>query len=560
MTKTIVKWVVRCLGWISVGCVAVGALSGYILHKKKGYGTMDLRVTWRDRAWSIDQMADGDRELVVRGQRVAWTAGKAVRLRPGAAVAELKVRGFHACSASVGILKDTTTVAAFHLEAEPRTITVNNVKTNSLVNGKPCGGTWVFKAAEIGRSYVVEVAAPGFHTNLLSLLIERPGEDLVTNLLWRPLMGYVRVTVSPSVGDAAVAVDGTALDALVGGFVEVGTRMLSVSNGDYYPYSQRVEVLHGATNHCLVVLKPRPSSLKIEVNSGLQYEVSDGSGKVVSFHGETAELPPGAKSLTINARGYVAQRRDFAMEANGKYSWKVKLEKKGSAEFAMAESRFRSQTNSNWTLLQEKGGREWQRIRETMFDGGDIEEGARQYGEACTNLATVVEGIKVLDRWKQRFQSVANNLNDRAALEEFGGADWQQLRLKTFDSEDPVRGAQEYTEAYSTLAALVVRCYELKDNKRAADEDAARRTSAIATDQRALLERAEILRWRINRLFAGRTGSETAWAEALRTASKLVSQYEQDFGEGTQYKQWFGNVDKEVRTWRRRIELSQPSP
>lgn len=558
MNKTILKWANRCLGWILMGCVALTVLSGYILHKKTGYGTMDLRLIWRDKVLSVDQMAGGDCELVVRGKRVAWTAGKGVRLRPGPAAVELRVRGFRVCSISVSITKDTPTIAEFRLEAEPRTITVNNVKSNGVVNGKPSGRTWVLQGAEVGRSYAVEVSAPGFHTNRLSLQVEKPGEDLVTNLVWQPLMGFVRVSVPPSVGDAVVSVDGTALDPIVGGLVEVGPHTLSVSSGDYYPYNQRVEVSYGVTSRCQVVLRPKPAQLTIQVIPAVQYQLRDGIGETLALQAGTVELPAGTNSLTLSARGYIAQRRDFILEPNHKYSWPVELEREGLQVYKTAEADFKALTNANGVLLEKRGGRDWEQIQKATFDTEDLLQCAKQYEEACKKLRSVVEDAKLLDVWQQRFKLVADDINNRVVLEQFGGSDWQQIRLLGFGSEELAEKARQYETAYSTLTNLLLRCYKLRDQKRATNEAWAEKQAQLASEREALWNRAESMRKSINQVWIVRSGNALAWKLDLDSATRLVDEFEKAFGPGSQYGEWFGSVQGEVMSWRRRIELSRP--
>ncbi len=520
---------------------------------------MEVRAVWQGKGWPIDKMGRADCELLIAGKRVRWASGKAIRLRPGPIVAELRVKGFRPGSTSVEINKGSVVMAEFRLEAEPRTITINNMKINGVVNGKPCGGTmWVLQGAEVGQSYPVEVAAPGYHTNFFTLLIEKPGEDLVTNVVWQPLMGFVRVIVSPSVSGSSVLIDGAACAEGGVSCHAIGFHSLSVSNADYYPHGERIEVLYRNTNDCNVVLKPKPASLRVEANPGLQYEVRDASGEAISFQGDTAELSPGTRTLMISAKGYTSERRDFVMAPNGRYSWKVSLERDGLAAFKRAEVQFQNLTNANWALLEERGSLEWRKAREIRVDGEDLLEGTRQYATACTNLMTLIENIKTFDLWKQRFDSVIDTPGDRVVLDEFGGVEWQRLRLKAFDSNDPGRAAQEYEEAYSALTMILGRCYEARDRKKARDEELARRAEALAGEQRELLGKAQSRKNRIDQSFTGRTGDDVEWAVRLNAIRRMVDDYEKEFGEGTQYSKWFGSVEDEVRVWRWRIDLTTP--
>ena len=524
---TIWKWVRRCLGWIVLGCVALAALCGYILHKKRGYGAMEVRITWRDKAFPIDHVVGGDRELLIGGKRVAWTAGKDVWLRPGPALVELRVKGFRACSASIGVAKDAATVAEFRLEAEPRTITVNNVKRNGMVNGKPSGGTWVLQGAEVGRSYAVEVAAPGYHTNLLSLQIEKPGEDLVTNLVWQAFMGYVRVSVSPLVADAAVAVDDTALDPLAGGFVEVGTRTLSVSNGDYYPYSQRVEVSYGITNRCQVVLKPKPALLMVQVSPAVQYQVRDGAGGALALQAGTAEMPAGTNSLAVSARGYISQRRDIVMEPNRKYSWQVELEREGLQAFKRNQADFAAlSSGANLAVLERSGGRNWERIREAKFDEEDFVRGSQQYARASEELTLLIKNIETVEDLRGRLQVMVSNSENAALLERYGGTDWQRVRGMAFETENIARCAQQYKDACESLAEVL----------------------------RTMPDRGQV--WTNEVRVANSIDYWILMGEYAK-ASTNVAEYEKQFSPGTDFDRWFGGGGRKVRAWQESIKVKQ---
>ena len=531
MRTMIVKWVYRCLGWILIGCVAVAALSGYILHKRKGYGTMELRVTWRDKALPVDQMAGGDCELVVRGKRVAWTAGKGVRLRPGSAVAELRVRGFRACSASVGVTKDTATVAEFRLEAEPRTITVNNVKSNGVVNGKPSGGTWVLQGAEVGRSYAVEVAAPGFHTNLLSLQIEKPGEDLVTNLVWEPLVGFVSVRVTPGLPGTAAAIDGVPLSQEGSEPLRVGMHSLTVSNGDYYPRAIRVEVKNGCTTNCEIILDPRPALLSVEVTPEVSYQLRDESGKVLTLESGIATLAPGSNILYISASNYATQQRQFLMEANRSYSWPVTLEKEGVERFRSAQAEFQTLIflGANGSVLDRYGGPEWERIRNTSWDTNSLARGAQQYRQAIAELGPILEKCRtsdklqraLLEEFERQRAEFVKRLDSAAQYPVLNNCqDWLGAKTAEFDSIDPAKGARQYKEACDHLDAIM----------------------KTIPQRQALLDSAVGMQKKIGELARWRTGDDAGWARDLNSAEELLGEYWKQFGEGTQYEKWFGGV------------------
>jgi hypothetical protein len=92
-------------------------------------------------------------------------------------------------------------------------------------------------------------------------------------------------------GDS-VAIDGTPLETATGRIVAVGTFSLTVSNSDYYPWSQRLEVAYDLTNHCEVVLKPKPALLSVEVTPAVRYQLHDGSGRLIALEEVgTAKVP-----------------------------------------------------------------------------------------------------------------------------------------------------------------------------------------------------------------------------------------------------------------------------
>jgi hypothetical protein len=340
-------------------------------------------------------------------------------------------------------------------------------------------------------------------------------------------MGFVRVSVSPSVGDAAVSVDGTALDPLAGGFVEVGVRTLSVSNGDYYPYSQRVEVSYRATNHCQVVLKPKPALLMVQVNPAVQYQIRDGSGGTLALQAGTAECPAGSNSLTVMARGYISQRRDLVMEPNRKYSWQVELEREGLQVFKRNQADFAAlSSGANLAVLEKSGGRSWERIRDTKFDEEDLVRGSQQYARASEELTLLLQNIKMVDVYRGRLQVLTNNSVFAPLFERFGGSEWQRIREMAFDSENVARSAQQYKDACETLTEVV----------------------------RTMPDRGQV--W-TNEVRVADSIDWWIFMGEYAKASTNVAEYEKQFGPGTDFDRWFGGGARKVRAWQDSIKVKQ---
>jgi hypothetical protein len=326
MIGTTFKWISRCLGWIVLGCLAMGVIWVYFMDKKIGYGGLEMRLIWKDMTYSLDQQGLASAELEIQGKHKAWETGKSIRLRPGPIHLQLKLKHFYPCSVATNIVKNVRTIVELRLDAEPRSITIGNLISNTTINGQPQTGMWVLTNAEVGRVYRIEAVAPGYYTNLLALMIENPGQDLVTNLVWRPLMGFVSARVTPCPDGTIVTIDGNLLEPVTGGAVVVGMHLLCVSNTDYIPWNQRIKVAHGLTNHCEIVLRPRPASLAVEVAPAVQYQIQDSAGRLVQLNNGMAELPPGTNILIISAKYYNSQHQEFVTEPNKRYTWKVQLE------------------------------------------------------------------------------------------------------------------------------------------------------------------------------------------------------------------------------------------
>src|SRR5205085_5261376 len=127
-------------------------------------------------------------------------------------------------------------------------------------------------------------------------------EDLVTNLVWRPLAGFVQIAVSPPVlGSSVVSIDGRLLGEESFYALQVGAHNLVLSYADYYPYQRLIEVTDAITNYLQITLKPRPATLTIEAKPDLEYALLDDSGQKVAVRNNTAELPPGTTKLTLRA-------------------------------------------------------------------------------------------------------------------------------------------------------------------------------------------------------------------------------------------------------------------
>lgn len=422
MIRMTFKWISRCLGWIVLGCLAMGVMGGYFMDKKIGYGGLEIRLLWRDMIYSLDQQGIASAELEIRGKRQTLEPRTIIRLRPGSASLQLKLRNFHPCSVATNIVKNVKTIVEFRLEAEPRTISILNLVSNAAINGEPCGSTWVLTNAEVGRNYRIEATVPGYHTNVLSLKIENPGDDLVTNLVWRPLIGFVSIRVTPSADGTIVAIDGAPTDLVTGGAVAVGIHSLSASNSDYYPLTQHIEVAYGLTNYCEIVLRPKPASLTVEVAPAVPYRVQDSAGHLVDLNNGMAELPPGTNNLTILAKGYKSQRQEFLMQPNKRYPWKVQLEQEGLQDFNDAKERFETlKTSADLVLLRKYGDGDWEKLDKITPDTEDLFRGARQYNQASTNLTALLEQCKIreerqeaIDRQKREEEAAKQALLDSA--------------------------------------------------------------------------------------------------------------------------------------------------
>ena len=519
MIKTGCKWVKRCLGWLILSGVALGALYAYYVHKTIGYGTLELQLTWNDKAYPLDRLAGGNPDLRVRGEPQAWASGPVLTLRPGPATLELRARHFQPCSIKTTVVKNTKVVAELRLQAEPHTISIQGLKTNAVVNGERCERTWVLRNAEVGRSYPVEATVPGFHTNSVNLRIENPGEDLVTNLVWIPLTAYVSLSVMPPANDLSVSIDGASQAPFASRLLEVGVHSLTVSHSDYYPYSQQVEVVFGVTNHCLVNLKPKPATLSIQVTPSVPYQVTDGAGGAILVQEGTAEVPPGTNRLILTARGFVPQQQDFAMAPNKKYSWQVELVRAGLQIFQKNKAQFDTLcSGANLALLEKCGGSSWSKIRETKFDGEDLAQGAAQYAKACEELTTLLTNLQAVEKSRAEFHWLSTNGNSAGLLAKLGGADWSRIRDTRFDTEDVAHTVQQYKEACAGINEIM----------------------------KTMPERGRL--W-TNEIRSSNAIEYWTLLNNLAKANSELMYYTNHFGAGTDFERWFGSSSGKIKTW-----------
>ena len=394
MTRAINKWIYRCLGWLLLGALALAWLIAYGLDRHTGYGTLDLRLTWNHEPFLPPTPAAASASLKVRGRSLPLELGKPLRLRPGPAPVELTLDGFYDGSAVAGVRKNTSVVLDLPLRAKPGTISLRNPIPDATINGTPCGAIWTFPNAEIGRDYTFDAAAPGYETNHLHLRIPHPGEDLVADLVLRPLIGSLAIKLIPIEG-TALFLDGVARDASTQAPVRAGVHSLTATNPDYYPFARSFEVVAHATNTAEVLLHPKPASITIEVTPTVDFQVKDSHDQTLLVREDTVYPPPGETSLTLVAKRYTPVRRKFLLEPNRPYSWKVRLDREGLAEFEKTKGRFRLLTTNPEIApqLDKLGGLDWKTIRAVEFDTEDLVHGGHQYADAYTKLTELVQSL-----------------------------------------------------------------------------------------------------------------------------------------------------------------------
>jgi hypothetical protein len=527
MIKTSYKWVKRCLGWIVLGGIVLSALGSYLVSLKTGYGTVQIRLTWNDKPYVTDRTVP--MELRIGGKREVWEPGKVLSIRPGLKVMDLQVKGFRTCSTAANIVKDSESLAEFRLEAELRTITIENLKSNSIVNGEPCGKIWVLKSAEVGKIYHVEALTPGYHPASLNIKLETPGEDLITNVVWRPLMAFVKLTMSPALKETSATFDSTLFDAIAGGWVEVGTHTLNVSNANCYPYSQIVEVVNEVTNTFSVALLQKPGQLAVEVTEpGARWELHESAGGLIAVQGGVAELPVGSNDLTISAEGYTPQRRLFMVEPNRKYSWQVELEREGAVAFKRAKTDFEDLMDkaSGMVLLEKNAGREWKRIQDTKFDNDDLVRGANQYTRASLELTAAMENAEALEKYRTEYYKISADGIGTPDIIKYGGIDWDKIHKLNFDADTVAQQAQQYEIAYNGIKQIL--------------ESLPARGEGWTNQARSSVN---IDYWILLRDFP--------------KAKSELAIYTERFGPGTDFDRWYGGVAGKIQNWRDTIDLKE---
>ncbi|MGB7768380.1 MAG: hypothetical protein WBN22_05940 [Verrucomicrobiia bacterium] len=529
MIKTSYKWVKRCLGWIILGGIVLGVLGSYLVSLKTGYGTVEIRLAWNDKAYPSEQVSAEASALRIGGKPYVWKPGNNLRLRPGQVKMDLQLKGFRVCSTTANVVKNSKAVAEFRLEAEPRRITIENLKSNSVVNGEPCGKVWVMKNAEVGKIYQVEALAPGYYPSTLTVKLETPGQDLVTNLVWRPYMAFVRLTMSPTLKETSVAFDGNWVDAAAGSWVEVGTRTLIVSNANCQPYSRIVEVLNGVTNSFLVALIQKPGQLAVEVKeASVRWELTESMGGPIAVQAGMAELPAGRNDLTISAKGYTPQRRVIMVEPNKKYSWQVELEREGAVAFKRAKTDFEDLMDkaSGMVLLEKNAGREWKRIQDTKFDNDDLVRGANQYTRASLELTAAMENAEALEKYRTEYYKISADGIGTPDIIKYGGIDWDKIHKLNFDADTVAQQAQQYEIAYNGIKQIL--------------ESLPARGEGWTNQARSSVN---IDYWILLRDFP--------------KAKSELAIYTERFGPGTDFDRWYGGVAGKIQNWRDTIDLKE---
>ena len=423
MTRTLIKWTYRCLGWILLGALGLGCLVVYGVDKHQGYGNLWLRLTWNDEAYVPAPTVLAGAELKVRRRAYPLKLRQPLRLRPGPAVVELKLKDFLDSHSAVTVPKDGTAKLDVSLHAEPRTITLRNLVPGATIAGKPCGATWVFANAEVGQTYTFPATAPGCETNFLKLRIDEPGKDLVANLELRPLMGGLAINVAPVEG-TEVFLNGVLRDPASMAPLRVGVYSITATNPDYYPFALTVEVTYGATNTAHVRLLPKPASVAIEVTPTVDFQVRDAEGSLLPVNEGRVHPAPGPAKLTIAADGFVSVQREFSLEPNQAYSWSARLEREGQLDFQRMKEKFRLLTTDPETApqLAKLGGVAWKAVRLIEFDNEHLLRGARQYTEACATISEIVQTFPERGRAWTNEMRAANAIDYWLVLGELGKA------------------------------------------------------------------------------------------------------------------------------------------
>lgn len=517
------KWINRFLGWIIVVCVGAGMVSAYAYHRHIGYGTVEIRMSWRGQPLAPGVLAERPFALLLQGSQVGWMPDRAIKVRPGMVGLELRVKHFQPARMQVQVQKDGSTKAEFRLEAELCTISLVQLRPNSVVNGERCGESWVLKDAEVGRRYPVTVVAPGFETNHLTLQIDSPGQNLVTNVVWRSLIGYVTARFDSSIRDCRVTLDGKQLDTLTGWALPVGPHNLTASNENYFSWSERVEIEEGRTNYCDIRLKPKPASLSLVVDPEVDWQLVEAEGHRVDLSNGVAFLQAGNSRLTVSAPGYTSQMKEFTVEPNRSYSWRVQLEKEGLKGYQQARSQFEELTNANWAILQSAGGNEWGRIQKRRFNDRDLVEGASDFKRASDEVIKLLTDAEELAKYKKEYGSLTSSRQNREALQRFGGSAWQHIQAFEPANADVSTCAREYKEAYWSLAEVLA----------------------------SLPERGRV--W-TNEVRAANAVSYWITIDQLVKARNELDGYTKQFGPSSDFDRWYGGSKGKIQGWQDQIE------
>ena len=423
MTRTIIKWTYRCLGWIVLGGLALALLVAGVVDRYEGYGTLAVRLTWNHEPYLPPQPVLTGAELRVRDRPQPLSPDRLLRLRPGPAKVELRLKGFSDVTSAATVRKDVATVLEVALRPQPMTITLRNSVTNATINGTPCGTKWVFSNAEIAHTYTFEASAPGYETNLLNLRIERPGQDLVTDLILHPLMGGIAIHLTPSEG-TQLFLNGLPRAPSDQAQVRIGVYSVSATNPNFYPFTDTIEVTAHRTNLVEIVLRPKPASVLVETTPAVDFQVHDPAGNRLPITDHTAHAPPGQQTLTLTAKGFVPVPREFQLEPNQAYSWNVRLEREGAADLEKMKETFQRLASAPGIApqLDKLGGKDWTACKAVEFDTEDLVHGARQYREACATISAIIQTFPDRGRaWTNEVRS-ANAIDYWLLMGELGKA------------------------------------------------------------------------------------------------------------------------------------------
>ena len=423
MTRTLLKWTKRCLGWIVLGGIALALLLASWADRRTGYGTFLLRLTWNDAPFLPSPQAQAGAGLRVRDRAYPMSFDRPLRLRPGSASVMVKLNDFFDFTGTAMIQKNRATAFDAALRAKPGKIVLRNAIPGATIDGTPCGTNWVLTNAEIGRLYTVEATAPGHETNRLSLRIDRPGADVVSDLNLRPLLGGLALRLVPLDG-TQLALDGVPRAPSDKSLLHVGSYFITAINPDYYPFALTVEVTAFRTNTVEVLLRPRPAAVAVEATPAVDFQAQDATGKELPVNRGVIQAPPGQTILTLSAKGYAPVRRELLLEPNQSYSWKARFEREGAAQFQKTKEKFQLLTTDPEVApqLAKLGGLAWKTIRAVEIDTDDLTHGARQYAESCAAVTAIVQAFPDRGRaWTNEVRA-ANAIDYWLALGELAKA------------------------------------------------------------------------------------------------------------------------------------------